>query len=237
MGDALWIPDAFRAAGLDVYEMPDWESCYTRWDFNPQGVVCHHTATGPNWLDGHVALLLKRGRLDLRGPLSQLGLERDGTFVCVGSRRCNHNGYDPDWGNDAYGIEAYNDGKGEPWPKVQMDAYKLGVSIICKHHKWGTNRVKGHKETTPGKVDPTFNMSNFRNDVFKLLTPKPPTTKDEEMEYLLEQATTGHTWLMEPGRRTLMNGDSLTNAKRIFPLLIVDDPHFGRLCKDRKTYQ
>jgi hypothetical protein len=125
------------------------------------GVVWHHTATGPNWADGHVAALLRDGRRDLAGPLSQLGLERDGTFVVVATGKANHNGFGF-WGNDAIGIEAYNNGKGEPWPAAQMDAYVRGTAAILKHLGLGADRMKGHRETDPGrKPDPTGIDLNF----------------------------------------------------------------------------
>lgn len=167
MSDLLWLPAKARAAGLDVYEMPGWEDRRTRDGFDPAGVVCHHTATGPGWSDGHVAFLLRDGRRDLAGPLAQIGLERDGTVVLVAAGRANHNGYGL-WGNDSIGIEAYNDGVGEPWAAAQMDAYVRLVAVICGHFGWGPDRVKAHRETDPDrKIDPTgIDMDVFRADVF-----------------------------------------------------------------------
>jgi hypothetical protein len=165
---------ALRAAGLDVYELPGWETRETHAGFDPQGVVCHHTASGPNWQDGHVAALLRDGRSDLAGPLAQIGLERDGTVVLIAAGRCNHNGYGL-WGNDSYGIEAYNDGLGEPWSKEQLKAYRALVRVLCEHHGWGPERVKAHRETDPGrKIDPTgIDMDQFRTETF--------TEEDDDM--------------------------------------------------------
>ena len=115
MSNAIWLAGVLRAAGCKVYEMPGWKERGTRELDVIYGVVQHHTATGTNWDDDHVAFLLRDGRRDLAGPLSQLGLERDGTFVCVAAGRANHNGYG-EWGNSSIGIEAYNDGVGEVWP-------------------------------------------------------------------------------------------------------------------------
>ena len=61
-----WLPAVLRAAGLDVYEMPGWRT-RGRSSITVQGVVGHHTATGPRWADGHVAALLRDGRRDLAG--------------------------------------------------------------------------------------------------------------------------------------------------------------------------
>lgn len=174
-----WIPDVLRAAGLDVFEYPGWKTrtsgkLETGW---VKGVVCHHTASGPNWQDGHVAALLAQGRRDLAGPLAQLGLERDGTFVVISVGRCNHNGYG-EWGNSSIGIEAYNSGLGEPWPVAQMDAYKRGVAAILAHLGLPATRCKAHRETDPRrKIDPTgVDMDAFRADV---ANPEDDMTDDE----------------------------------------------------------
>lgn len=164
-----WLAAELRAAGLDVWESPGWETRQTRDGFDPQGVVCHHTATSSAWADGHVYYLLRDGRRDLAGPLAQIGIERDGTVVLVAAGRCNHNGYG-EWGNDSVGIEAYNDGVGEPWPEAQLDAYRRTCAVICRHFGWSSDRVKAHRETDPSrKVDPAgIDMTRFRTAVTAL---------------------------------------------------------------------
>lgn len=162
-----WLADTLRADGLHVIELADWKTRSRKGGITPEGVVCHNTATGPNVPDSNVRALLRDGRSDLPGPLAQLGLERPGTWVVVAAGRCNHNGYGQ-WGNDSIGVEAYNDGRGEPWPEPQLDAYARGVAAICRRMGWGPERVKGHKETDPDrKIDPTFDMDLFRSRVFR----------------------------------------------------------------------
>lgn len=166
-----WLPTVLRGAGLHVIELHGWLERQSRPGFDPVGVVWHHTATGPSWPDASVAALLRDGRSDLSGPLSQLGLQRDGTFVVVAAGRANHNGYGM-WGNDSIGIEAYNDGRGEPWPDVQLDAYKRGTAAICRRMGWNpSTAVLGHRETDPGrKIDPTgIDMNAARSAVSFLL--------------------------------------------------------------------
>jgi hypothetical protein len=178
---ATWLADAFRTAGLDVYEMPGWLTRESRAGFDPRGVICHHTATSAAWSDAAVAALLRDGRRDLAGPLSQMGLERDGTVVLVAAGRANHNGFGT-WGNDSYGIEAYNDGKGEPWPPAQLAAYRLMVKVICEHHGWGPSQVLGHLESDPvRKIDPVgIDMDSFRRAVFvKAPQPQPKLEFDD----------------------------------------------------------
>jgi hypothetical protein len=179
----LWLPEVLEGAGLDVYREPGWQNRGRELD-SVLGIVWHHTATGPNWQDGHVAALLRDGRRDLAGPLAQLGLERDGTFVVIAAGRANHNGYGT-WGNQTVGIEAYNSGTGEPWSPVQLRAYHIGTAAILRHLRLGADRVRGHRETDPTrKIDPTgIDMAASRRLVAALLAaPKfPPTIEEDDM--------------------------------------------------------
>lgn len=160
-----WLADVLRAAGLKVIELDGWKDRGSA-SYSANGVVCHHTATGPHVPDDAVDALLVKGRPDLKGPLAQCGIRRDGTWVVVASGRANHNGYGQ-WGNDSFGVEAYNDGIGEPWPARQLESYVRGVRAVCKHLGLDPQtHVKGHKETDPGrKIDPLFDMNEFRTAV------------------------------------------------------------------------
>lgn len=179
-----WLASVLRDAGLPVYEDPGWKG-RGRDLTSVAGVVWHHTATGPRWTDGHVLALLRHGHRDLAGPLAQLGLERDGTWVCVADGRANHNGYGR-WGNQSIGVEAYNDGLGEPWPRAQLDSYHEGTAAILRRLGAGADRVLGHRETDPRrKIDPTgIDMDAARARIASLLsghprhTPPPPTDQE-----------------------------------------------------------
>src|SRR5690606_30800026 len=102
-----------------------------------------------------------------------------------------------------FSIEAGNNGTGEPWPKVQTDAYVLlCVAVLdCINSetpgaKLGPGDIFAHFEWAPGrKIDPLgpspwasgadmWNMDAFRGDVFKLMVAglEPATTPDEEEE-------------------------------------------------------
>lgn len=169
-----WLPEVLEDAGLKVAEQPGWRT-RGRGDVGTiRGVICHHTA-GP--LTGNMPSLdlVTNGRADLSGPLAQLCLGRDGTYFVVAAGRANHAG-EGRWqgiatGNSNFiGIEAENTGltngpKAEPWPEVQMDAYRRGVAAILK--KIGADPIMccGHREYAlpPGrKPDPTFDMAAFR---------------------------------------------------------------------------
>jgi len=177
----VWLADVLRRAGLDVVEMHGWQTRTRSGGFDPQGIVWHHTATPPSASDTNVDRLLRDGRTGLPGPLSQLGLRRDGTFVVVAAGRCNHNGYGT-WGNDSIGIEAYNDGVGEPWPTAQVDAYVAGTVAILRHLGWGADRVKAHRETDPTrKVDPRgIDMNAARGRITAALTQEDDMTPEQE---------------------------------------------------------
>jgi N-acetyl-anhydromuramyl-L-alanine amidase AmpD len=169
-----WLPEVLEDAGLKVAEQPGWRT-RGRGDVGPiRGVICHHTAGA---LTGNMPSLnlVTNGRADLSGPLAQLCLGRDGTYFVVAAGRANHAGAG-NWqgittGNASFiGIEAENTGltsgpKAEPWPAVQMDAYRRGVAAILK--KIGADPIMccGHKEyALPAgrKPDPTFDMAAFR---------------------------------------------------------------------------
>jgi len=123
--------------------------------------------------------LLIAGRSDLAGPLSQLGLGRDGTYYIVAAGRCYHAGAGSfkgiTAGNSSFiGIEAENTGGSDdrPWPGVQMDAYHRGVAAILKHIGKGAEFCAGHKEYAlpkGRKTDPSFDMETFRAAVSAIL--------------------------------------------------------------------
>lgn len=154
MSRATWLKPVLAAGGLELIELGGWETRGAD-RLTVNAVVRHHTATGTNWTDAAVANLLGlKGNATTPPPLSQLGLDRHGRYWLIAAGRCNHNGYGT-YGNDAIGIEAFNNGLGEPWPEVQVDAYDLGVALILEHLGLPTERDLAHRETDPGrKTDP-----------------------------------------------------------------------------------
>lgn len=177
------LPAILRDAGLKVVELDGWQTRgrpASTGGFDPVGVLCHHTATSVKSSNADVERLLVVGRSDLPGPLCHLGLRRDGTVVVVAAGRANHAGaakasgtVAAGDGNSLYiGIEAYNDGRGEPWPKAQMDAYATLCAVLsAKVTGSSVATVRGHKETSlKGKIDPTFDMDAFRARVAPKIT-------------------------------------------------------------------
>jgi N-acetylmuramoyl-L-alanine amidase len=176
------LPERLRKYGLTVVETDGWKTRgrpVSTGEFYPQGVLCHHTATGKNWTDKSVVDLLINGRKDLPGPLSQFGLTRDGTVYIIASGRCNHAGpskasgtVSAGDGNKLYvGIEAFNDGIKEAWNSTQYKAYyTLCAALSLEITKNSSQTVRGHKETsTSGKPDPKFDMNVFRARVSEVM--------------------------------------------------------------------
>jgi peptidoglycan hydrolase-like protein with peptidoglycan-binding domain len=237
-----WLPGVLLAEGLKVAEVDGWRTRGRREMGTVVGVMCHHTA-GP--LKGNMPSLkvLTDGRpatktaKALPGPLSQLGLGRDGTFYVVAAGACNHAG-EGSWqghtsGNRNFiGIEAENIGTGkETWPDVQMDAYMRGVAAILRHIGADPMMCCGHLEYAPRrKIDPVFNdgfnMKTFRARV-KLLMNGTATRRP----LIPPKSVTNETGAAIT-RRTLrrgMEGDDVKDLQRRLGLAGKDvDGVFGR---------
>jgi peptidoglycan hydrolase-like protein with peptidoglycan-binding domain len=176
-----WLPEVLKAAGLKVSTIDGWENRGSRDVGHIFGVLCHHTV-GPK--NGNMPSLntLIKGRPDLPGPLAQLGLARDGTYIVITAGRANHAGKGEFKGmvngnSNMIGIEAENTGIANdfPWPAVQLDAYHRGVAAILKHIGRGADFCAGHKEYAPHrKTDPDLNMDEFRAAVKAIMTGTAP---------------------------------------------------------------
>lgn len=176
-----WLADVLRAEGLKVVEQPGWKEA-GRGDMGTvRGILCHHTA-GPLKGNAPSLKLIETGRKDLAGPLSQLVLGRDGTWYVVAAGRCNHAGAGA-WqgvtaGNSSFiGIEAENAGTpADPWPAEQLVSYARGCAAILDHIGADAVMVAGHKEYAlprGRKIDPSFDMIEFREDVEALMARQP----------------------------------------------------------------
>jgi hypothetical protein len=174
-GDPIWLADVLREAGLKVIEEPGWRQRGHGDFLDLRGIICHHTAGGGS----NDYVIVRDGRPGLPGPLSQLVLERDGTFrvIAVGVAWHAGRGSWPGWPTNnanfhTIGIEAVNSGTGsQPWPAVQLEAYKRGCAAILKRAGLGVNAIAGHKEySSEGKIDPWgIDMNTFRREVDALM--------------------------------------------------------------------
>jgi hypothetical protein len=162
------LADVLRRAGLDVEEVPGWQTRGRPGVFDPIGVLCHHTGSdGPT--------------LATEYGYAQLALGRGGTFYVLAAGRANHAGrakliagLRPSYTGASYadgnsqllGIEAMNNGT-EGWTPAQYRAYIRGCAALNARYGWPVSRTLGHKETSlSGKWDPGgIDMPEFRDDV------------------------------------------------------------------------
>jgi hypothetical protein len=226
-----WLPQVLREAGLKVALVPGWETRGSGDVGTVQGIICHHTA-GPRVGNMPSLRIVTNGRPDLPGPLSQLGLGRDGTYYVIAAGRCTHAGRG-DWngikaGNTNFiGIEAENTGLSNdfPWPQVQLDAYQRGVAAILKRIGKSAEFCCGHREyalPSGRKSDPTFDMESFRSVVTSILdgTATPPT--------LIPAAEPAAQPNGQPGRPTLRRGAKGEFVKQLQrKLKLAADGDFG----------
>lgn len=188
MGRALWLPDNLNDFGLNVKLVSGWEVRGSS-VFNPQGVVAHHTASAAG--SDHPALgICTYGRSDLPGPLCHVLLARNGDAYVVASGRANHagsGGYRGLYGNTTvFGIEAENNGVGEPWTQNQLRAYHKVCAAMLSGIGRDASWVCGHKEWTSRKIDPAgINMNDFRVFVQQaLITGGDDAMTDDQMKEL-----------------------------------------------------
>jgi hypothetical protein len=180
-----WLADVLRAAGLKVAETDGWQDRGHGEVGEIVGVMCHHTA-GPAGGNMPCLGVVCDGRGPpnaLAGPLCQLGLGRDGTWYVIAAGKAWHAGAGA-WagvsdGNGAFiGVEAENTGlAGDPWPDVQMDAYRHGVAALLAKLGAEAGMCCGHKEyALPAgrKDDPSFDMPAFRAAVSAILAGTAP---------------------------------------------------------------
>jgi len=180
-----------RRAGLDVVEVPGWRN-RGHGDFTAiKSIVCHHTA-GPAVGSMPSLKVVTQGRSDLAGPLCNLALGRDGTVYVVSAGVAWHAGKvkRTEWDNQhAIGIEAEATGT-DAWPEVQMDAYARLCKALMDRYELPLSAVLGHKEVcdpTGRKIDPNFNMGDFRQRIADLDKPETPTVVSRANE-LVDQA-------------------------------------------------
>lgn len=174
MARQLWIPYLLTEFGVKTAQVPGWQTRGSE-SFYPKGVVCHHTASNANGGDTPALKIVTYGRSDLPGPLAQILLARSGTAHIVAAGRANHagsGGYHGLSGNSSvFGIEAENNGIGEPWPHIQLEAYSRICAALCWHMGRGAEWICGHKEWAPRrKIDPRgIDMNWFRVHVQDLI--------------------------------------------------------------------
>jgi hypothetical protein len=189
----------------------------------PDHVMVHHTASNPGSdPDGDVAYICHGADA---APLANLYLSRSGAVhVCAGgatntngSGHATWSGGPPDdaMNEHAIGIEAANNGVGEPWPHVQQDAYQRLCVALCDAYGITLDHVRAHHEWAPGrKIDPagpsmwadgsaSWDMDLFRDDLAGLVLPPQPEPppivipeEDAQMPFIVQNTATGQIVLV-----------------------------------------
>ena len=160
-------------AGLKVLTWEGWQHrSRSSGGFNGvYGLVVHHTASSTSWENDWSYCVNASD-----GPVANMLLGRDGTVGIHAAGASNHAGkgggssggggapwycsrgqVPPDSANSyAIGIEAQNDGVGELWSPVMVDAYERLVAALCTAYGLRIDTdVVAHREWTPNrKIDP-----------------------------------------------------------------------------------
>ena len=206
------VVDVLRAGGLTVVEFEGWKTrSRSSGGFNAlAGVVHHHTASKTS--PANDLNYMVYGCPD--APVSNGLLDRTGTFTVIAGGAANHAGKGGprgsvplDSGNSyCFGIEAANNGVGEPWPKAQTDAYlKMTVALAAAYGLPITAPVQfSHAEWTSRKIDPagpspwptinssqTWDMNAYRASAAELAAGGGPGPADDDDDDDL-------SWLLDP---------------------------------------
>lgn len=180
MGNQLWLPDvvsdAFRGVkGYKVDVLSGWSS-RGRTNFNPVGVINHHTGGG-----SYGALLNYMAWGSSIAPLCNIATSRPSNGIMritiVEAGRANHagRGYLSWTGNDdgnyrAIGIENQNDGS-EPWPKQQIEGIHILSAALLEQLGAGVDHLADHKTYAPSrKVDRhSTDVDDTRREVARIM--------------------------------------------------------------------
>jgi len=168
------------------------------------GIVAHHTAS-----DTSPANDLNYMVNGPDNPISNGLLDRSGHFTIIAGGASNHAGkgggsaegggttwhcskgtVPADSGNSrCFGIEAANNGVGQPWPQDQQDAYTLMCALLSNayglvmpsdlrsHAEWSPPRKidpRGPAKWQPANANSPWAMDGFRSDVAARMVGVPP---------------------------------------------------------------
>lgn len=181
-----WLTDldvALQRWGVPYVEVMDWPTDYTGtgdWrtrgrpastgQFNPAGILCHHTASPVGTSDEADLNAILWGNGSAPGPISQLYIGRTGVVYLVAAGRANHGGQGirphvdsgcADMNAALLGIEAGNAGTGaERWSDALIQSYARTVAALAVYYGWTREQVYLHATTGPpgggcnSKIDP-----------------------------------------------------------------------------------
>lgn len=170
----------------DLKAQDNWRKRGSATFVKARGILLHHTASSRQGGDLASLGTVVNGRPDLPGPLCHILIGRSGQVRIIASGRANHAGYGGPFGwvpenlgnSFLIGIEIENNGVGEPYSEEQMDAVlEVCVALLKRYRgrlvrrkpRKAASKVKGHKEWTYRKIDPSFSMDRFRDELTERL--------------------------------------------------------------------
>lgn len=150
------VRDRLRARGFVVHEVPHWET-RGKGTLRPGGKVNHHTAGGQRGGNTASLRLVTFGREGLRNALCNWYEARNGDLWIVAGLVAWHagsGGWQGLTGNSrVIGLEAENDGLGEPWSARMLDA-AAALDVECvREFGYGVGMIPEHREWTSRKPD------------------------------------------------------------------------------------
>lgn len=168
----IYVAQALRKEGIKVHAEGAWMDRGSSSDFNPIGVLLHHTAGRSSADNPYPSLrICREGRPDLNGPLCHLLVGRAGGIHMIATGRANHAGNarasgpcPAGDGNNMYvGIEIdYHPDYQSVGAQQRRSALVAAAVILHSLGQRNASYVRAHKETsTEGKIDP----SNFRGNM------------------------------------------------------------------------
>jgi len=186
------IADRLRAAGLTVKETSGWKSRgnSSGSNFNPRGLVVHHTAGAPPSAGNAPSLnTIIYGRSDLPGPLANIYMDYAGAVYAIAAGAANHAGT-PDGGSykgmtgnsSAWGFEIEHPGT---YP-LEPERIELACRAVAAMIRGTCNEtmVPYHKDWAPSrKIDlaTTPPAGTFRSKVKAYLAD--PSAGGDDMGY------------------------------------------------------
>jgi hypothetical protein len=227
------LADWLRQAGVRVVEYDGWQtrarSSGGYADGRPWGVMWHHTASSTS--PENDASYMCHGS-DSR-PVANLLVARDGVVWVLAAGATNTNGKGGPWtwsrgtvpldsmNTYAVGVEIANNGVGEPFPAVQVDAAfavsttlaaRLGLpaSDVCTHQRYAPDRkidpstaaaVQGSWRPRSSTSSGTWNLDDLIAECSRRAgagpTPIPPPGGDDDVEKYLVRDTDGYPWVTD----------------------------------------
>lgn len=264
MGSLYYVDllDVLRAAGVACREnttTAGWQSrSRSSGGFSaaPLAVFWHHTASAAS-PESDLAYMID-GSPD--APVGNMLLDRTGTVwpIAAGASNCAgaggpcsfSRGTIPQDGGNTRGwqIEAANNGVGEPWPAVQIDAYYRASNALNARFGNRPTDLVSHALSdgdgwTSRKIDPataaavqgawrpgsanssgTWWLADIRAEAQRRSQPLPapqPTPEDESVPYVLKNATTGAALVVESSGLRSIGGAELNYLSANFDVVTV----------------